>query len=136
MLNRLKNSFMRFMAGRYGPDSLYRFLFFLYLALIIINIFIGSPLIYYLSLAVLIYMMFRFFSKNIAKRQAENIKYWNFKEKIRKWVNLQKNKFKYRKTHIYRKCPNCKANIKLPKKAGNHICNCPKCKQNFNVSVR
>ncbi len=134
-MNKIKNAFIRFMTGRYGPDALYKFLLFLYIALIIVNIFIGSPLIHYLALAVLIYMMFRFFSKNIYKRQEENRKYRAIREKARKWINLQKNKFKFRKTHIYRKCPSCNANIKLPKIKGNHICNCPKCKKDFNVKV-
>ena len=135
MLNKLKTAFLRFMTGRYGPDAFYKFLLYVYIALIIINIFIGSAILYYLSLFVLIYMLFRFFSKNIYKRQEENRKYWVVHEKVRKWINLQKNKYKFRKTHIYRKCPNCKANIKLPKIKGKHTCTCPKCKTNFSVSV-
>ncbi len=135
-MNKIKSAILRFMAGRYGPDAFYKFLLFLYIALIIVNIFAGSVLIHYLALFVLIYMLFRFFSKNIYKRQEENRKYWLIREKVRKWINLQKNKYKFRKTHIYRKCPSCSVNIKLPKISGNHICTCPKCKTNFNVSVK
>lgn len=124
------------MQGRYGVDSFYKFLLWTYVAIVVVNIFVGSKILYFLSLFVFIYMFYRFFSKNIYKRQAENIKYWNFREKVRKGFNLQKNKWKFRKTHVYRKCPHCKANIKLPKKKGKGICNCPKCKKDFEVRVR
>ena len=109
------------MQGRYGIDAFYKFLMWTYFAVIILNIFIGSRILTYLSLFIFIYMFFRVFSKNIYKRQAENIKYWNIKEKVRKFINLQKNKIKYRKTHVYKKCPYCKANIKLPRKKGRGI---------------
>lgn len=136
IMNKLKNSFLKFMQGRYGIDAFYKFLMWTYFAVIILNIFIGSRILTYLSLFIFIYMFFRVFSKNIYKRQAENIKYWNIKEKVRKFINLQKNKIKYRKTHVYKKCPYCKANIKLPRKKGMGICNCPKCKKDFEVVVR
>lgn len=135
-MSKIKESFLRFMQGRYGVDSFYKFLLWTYVAIVVVNIFVGSKILYFLSLFVFIYMFYRFFSKNIYKRQAENIKYWNFREKVRKGFNLQKNKWKFRKTHVYRKCPHCKANIKLPKKKGKGICNCPKCKKDFEVRVK
>ncbi len=135
-MSKIKESFLRFMQGRYGVDSFYKFLLWTYVAIVVVNIFVGSKILYFLSLFVFIYMFYRFFSKNIYKRQAENIKYWNLREKVRKGFNLQRNKWKFRKTHVYRKCPHCKANIKLPKKKGKGICNCPKCKKDFEVRVR
>lgn len=135
-MSKIKESFLRFMQGRYGVDSFYKFLLWTYVAIVGVNIFVGSKILYFLSLFVFIYMFYRFFSKNVYKRQAENIKYWNLREKVRKGFNLQRNKWKFRKTHVYRKCPHCKANIKLPKKKGKGICNCPKCKKDFEVRVR
>ena len=58
----------KFMYGRYGPDELYKFLFELYIVLIIINLFIRSNILNFISLLVIIYMLFRFFSKKIYKR--------------------------------------------------------------------
>lgn len=133
IMNKIKSSFLKFMQGRYGMDSFYKFLLWTYFIIIVLNIFIGSSILGYISFFLFVYMMFRVFSKNIYKRQAENIKYWNTKEKVRKFINLQKNKWKFRKTHIYKKCPHCKADIKLPRKKGRGICNCPKCKKDFEV---
>ena len=46
---------------------------------------------------------------------------------IKGFFVLRKNKFRDRKTHVYRKCPHCKAQIRLPKVKGEHKCACPKC---------
>ena len=62
----------KFMYGRYGPDELYKFLFELYIVLIIINLFIRSNILNFISLLVIIYRGFRFFSKKIYKRSKEN----------------------------------------------------------------
>lgn len=39
----------KFMYGRYGPDELYKFLFELYIVLIIINLFIRSNILNFIS---------------------------------------------------------------------------------------
>ena len=57
-------------------------------------------------------MMFRVFSRNIYKRQNENAKFLKIKNKVIEKIKLRKKKWAYRKTHIYRKCPNCKAEIR------------------------
>ena len=44
------------MYGRYGPDELYKFLFELYIVLIIINLFIRSNILNFISLLVIIYI--------------------------------------------------------------------------------
>lgn len=59
----------KFMYGRYGPDELYKFLFELYIVLIIINLFIRSNILNFISLLVIIYMLFRFFPKKSIKDQ-------------------------------------------------------------------
>ena len=77
-------------------------------------------------MATVICIFFRTMSRNIAKRRAENQKFCNF-------FKLRKNKFRDRKTHVYRKCPSCKAVLRLPKAKGKHTVSCPKCKNKFSV---
>ena len=81
-------------------------------------------------------MFYRLLSRNIYKRQSENMKYLKIRDKVKGKITLQKRKWSERKTHIYRKCPNCKAEIRLPKKKGKHVCTCPRCKKNFEVKCR
>ena len=119
-----------FLQGRYGIDELYKFLFIIFWIIAIRN-----PIIYLLEIIICVYMMFRVFSRNIYKRQNENAKFLKIKNKVIEKIKLHKKKWADRKTHIYRKCPNCKAELRLPKKKGKHVCTCPRCKKDFDVIV-
>lgn len=123
----------RVMAGRYGVDQFGRALLWVYLGLAIAAL-VVRPL-YYVALALMVWMMFRIFSRNIYKRQMENQKYLRVIGKIKGWFQLQKNKFRDRKTHRYRTCPYCKATLRLPNKKGNHTVCCPKCNKDFQVKI-
>ena len=57
------------MYGRYGVDELYYGLFGLWLALIIVNMFVRSYIIYLLETAVIIYSLWRMLSKKKDKRR-------------------------------------------------------------------
>ena len=115
----------KFMYGRYGPDELYKFLFELYIVLIIINLFIRSNILNFISLLVIIYMLFRFFSQKIYKRSKENQLFLKIKVKFLKpfkVVNLNFN-------DKYNKCSKCGTILKLPlqTQAGFKKAKCPKC---------
>ena len=133
-MGKLKNKFYRFMYGRYGTDTLSKVLLYVYFAFVlictIVSIFVRSiwfSLFYYVVASALIVWMFsRMFSKNIAARKRENDKFCGF-------FRLRKNKFRDRKTHVYRKCPACKAVLRLPKAKGKHFVVCPRCKNRFEV---
>jgi len=125
-----------FFQGRYGIDELYKFLFILFWIIAILSIFIRNPIIYLLEILICVFMFYRLLSRNIYKRQSENMKYLKIRDKVKGKITLQKRKWSERKTHIYRKCPNCKAEIRLPKKKGKHVCTCPRCKKDFEVKCR
>ena len=133
-LGKFKYMIMRFMSGRYGPDELYNFLFILYFVLFAINIFVRSPIISLFMLFLLIYSFFRVFSKNLSARQRERAKYLIIKNKVTKKY-LQAKERHRDKTHIYKKCPYCKATIRFPRRKGKHSAICPRCKKDFNVRV-
>lgn len=136
MFYRLKQMLYRFMYGRYGNDSLGNFLFVLYLILVVANIFLGSLILYFLSLVTVFFMFFRMFSKNIPARSRENSRFLKIKNRFTGSFKLRSRRFKERKTHIYKKCPHCKATLRLPRNKGKHTCNCPKCHQSFKLTVR
>ena len=125
-----------FLQGRYGIDELYKFLFIIFWIIAILSIVVRNPIIYLLEILICFYMMFRALSRNIYKRQNENAKYIKIRDKVKGKLKLQKRKWNDRKTHIYRKCPNCKAEIRLPKIKGKHVCTCPSCKKDFDVKYR
>ncbi len=133
---RLKQRLAAFMYGRYGADNLYNFMMVLYLILIVLNIFLRSFILSLLELALIFLVFYRFFSRNIYKRSAENRKYLNIKSKIKGFFSLSKSKARDRKTHIYKKCPSCNSVLRLPRKKGKHTVKCPKCSNRFEVKVR
>lgn len=118
------------MYGRYGPDDLYQFLFKIYIFLIIINLFINNKILLLIELLIIFIMFYRFFSKNIYKRNNENQKYLKLKKKILKpFINIKRNIKD--KDHIYKKCPKCKTVLKLPvpTERGIKHAKCPNCKR-------
>ncbi|CDE10152.1 putative uncharacterized protein [Clostridium sp. CAG:354] len=135
-MNKLMYKMANFFQGRYGIDELYKFLFILFWIIAILSIFIRNPIIYLLEILICVFMFYRLLSRNIYKRQSENMKYLKIRDKVKGKITLQKRKWSERKTHIYRKCPNCKAEIRLPKKKGKHVCTCPRCKKDFEVKCR
>lgn len=140
--NDLGIKFQRFMYGRYGIDQLYRGLFWIYLLVLLIGVILGSAIdtrissvISIAGLAIIIFAFYRVFSKNIEKRRAENQKWLVFENGVKKEFRLMKDKWKFRKTHVFRKCPKCKAVLRLKREKGKHNVKCPHCKTDFEVKV-
>lgn len=125
----------RFMYGRYGNDNLNRFIAIFAFLIAVVNIFIDSIIIYLISLSLFIVSFLRMLSKNRYARSKENKAYLKITRKFIGFFKLTKNKWRDRKTHAYKKCPVCKAVLRLPKKKGKHIVNCPKCHNRFDINI-
>ena len=129
-----KSKLYRFMYGRYGTDTLGNVMLVSYIVITILYTFIGffvdsvwfDVAVWLVSTALAITVFYRMFSRNVVKRRKENERFCGF-------FRLRKNKFKDRKTHVYRRCPECKAVIRLPKAKGKHTVVCPRCKKRFSV---
>ncbi|MBO5797409.1 MAG: hypothetical protein J6R77_03565 [Clostridia bacterium] len=135
-MQRFYMALMRFMAGRYGVDALSRAFPWLYLALFIVNFFLRSWIVMLLELAVLAVWLFRMLSRNTVARVRENEWYLSKTARLRAWMRLQQNRWRYRHTHVFRTCSHCKALVRLPKtKRGRHTCNCPRCGREFSVKI-
>lgn len=127
--------FAMFMQGRYKMDQLNLVLLIICLALSFINVFPRSFIIYLLELIFLALFAFRFLSKNIYKRGAENRKFLLIWGKVRDFFVLNKNKIKEFKTHVYIKCPYCKAQLRVKRINGKHKVRCPRCGESFEKKI-
>ena len=134
-MRKLKYWLFRFFSGRYGTDTLNKALTWIYVGGVIlytiVTVFVPpSPwvgfLYFIISTLMMVWIFFRMLSRNIVARRRENEKFCGF-------FKLRKNKFRDRKTHVYRKCPQCKAVLRLPKSKGKHFVVCPRCKNRFKV---
>ena len=132
----MKEKFRQFMSGRYGADQLNRFLSIAVIALCVIMLFfknnatVGS-ILSLVTWGLLIYSIFRMFSRNYEKRSAENRRYLEIKNKITSKFDLIKRQIKDRKTHKYYSCPQCGKTVRVPKGKGKIRITCPNCANSF-----
>lgn len=127
---KLLNKIQKFMYGRSGLDALSMFLFQIYIVLLIVNIFVNSKIISFISLLLASLALFRILSRDIYRRSNENVKFLKLKKKVLKPFNNIKRNFKD-KDHVYKKCHYCKTTLKLPlpNKRGLRKVKCTKCKK-------
>ena len=123
--------FRRFMAGRYGTDSLNKLLSVVSIILLLLSMFTRWMILYPIALLFLLCSLFRSFSRNTWKRGRENQIYWKATQKIRTGFQTMKTRFAQRKTHRFYKCKSCRATLRVPKGRGRMVITCPKCKEKF-----
>ncbi len=147
-----RNRFYRFMQGRNGVDAFAKFLnklsfgclfaaiLFTFVSLICLrhNAQTASTvfrILYYvvfgIGIALLVLWIFRVFSRNVAKRQAENTRYEYRMQKCRRRIAAWKQQWKDRKTYKYFNCPNCRQRIRAPRHKGKIRVTCSKCAHVF-----
>ena len=126
-LRRIGNALVRFMYGRNGADQLSLATLLLSIVLDAANMFVKNDTVYLvlgaLSGALVVWMIFRMFSKNLAKRRAENAKFlqlvwWPLKQKFTAIRDRE---------HKYFTCPNCRTVCRVPRGKGTLRITCPKC---------
>lgn len=130
-MNKFQNALSRFMAGRYGSDQFNIFLLVLAVVLMILNLFfIRNSFVSTVVWLLLIYNLFRTYSRNIYKRREENEKYLALLQPLKKRINIIKKNHQD-KEHKYFLCPNCKQMVRVPRGRGKITITCPKCKHQF-----
>ena len=113
---RFTEKLARMMYGRYGNDNFNRFILVMACILAVVNVFEPNIVMSLLPTVLIFWCTFRMLSRNIAARRRENSRYLKIIGPIKNKIKLLKNKFKDRKTHVYKKCPKCKAVLRLPKR--------------------
>ena len=129
----MQNALIRFMYGRNGFDPLNRFLFWVVLILDIASILLArgeSPLGGILSLVVTaawLLLLFRTFSRNLAKRREENQKFVSWWWRVKNKMSGAKARHADR-DHKYFTCRSCGAICRVPVGKGKIVITCPKCR--------
>ena len=130
-LQRLKESFARFMVGRHGPDNLGMFTLIGGLACSLLGSFTRIGIFPVIGFALYCWTIFRMFSRNHEARLAENRKYISltsgWKTKTRQFAKRMKNRRDYK----YFKCPQCKVLLRLKRGCGEKDITCVRCGHQF-----
>lgn len=118
----------RFMYGRCGVDQLNIFLLIAAVVLNVISLLLTrlgavcaaiGVVVNLLAYGVLIWYLFRFFSRNLEKRILENRHFLAWKSRLTDRQNR------------YYRCPNCKQTVRVPRGRGKICIKCPKCSEKF-----
>ena len=134
IFQKMGNAIARFMYGRNGMDQLNRMLFWTYLVLWLAEMVVSVTLknrfvtdVFAVFLPVLmLYILFRMFSKNLYKRRAENQKWVNFAWRMKSGRESAAAR-RADKDHRYFTCKNCKTICRVPVGKGKIVITCPKC---------
>ena len=122
-LAKLSAAMRRFMAGRYGTDRLNTTILIVGVVCYFLSMFLPLPqaklALIGISYALLIWSVFRSFSRNTYKRYQENRKYLQLVDRIRD------------REHRYFNCPKCRQPVRVPRGKGKIAITCPKCRERF-----
>lgn len=128
-MRRFRDALCRFMYGRNGVDALNWALFALELALSVVCSFVRvravASVLSFLSFVLMFIVLIRIFSRNLARRQAENAKFltwWTPKANAIRGAKARRAD----KAHKYVRC-SCGAYCRVPKNIGKVELTCPKC---------
>ena len=128
-MSKFRNALYRFMYGCNGVDALSWALVVLEVVLSLLSSFIHvrgvSQALYFVSTALMFVVLLRIFSRNLARRQAENAKFltwWTPKANAIRGARARRAD----KAHKYVRC-SCGAYCRVPKNIGKVELTCPKC---------
>lgn len=122
------------MVGRYGQDQLGRFITFLALVILLVNLFFNRASLPSIALVLIIYSYYRIFSRDINARYRENQKFLDAVEPLRRTIFTSKTRYNNRKTYKYIKCPTCKLKMKVPRGKGKIRVTCKSCGNKFIIN--
>ncbi len=125
---------MQFMSGRYGLDEFFYVLFVIATVLSVVNCIVRSIWLQFVVYAIIVYAFFRVMSRNTEARRRENLAFVKLKTGLINKRSIRRQR-KADYSHIYKKCPNCRAVLRLPRRKGKHTTVCPKCNKEFKVRV-
>lgn len=128
-MSKFRNALYRFMYGRNGVDALSWALVVLEVVLSLLSSFIHvrgvSQALYFVSTVLMFVVLLRIFSRNLARRQAENAKFltwWTPKANAIRGARARRAD----KAHKYVRC-SCGAYCRVPRGVGRVELTCPKC---------
>lgn len=135
---KLRQWFSKFMYGRYGIDEYGRFLSIVALIPLFLSFIIREKVgagLFGVTLAILIYQYFRLFSRQTAKRQAENQVYLKVKNRVANEFRGMKSRFSQRKKYKFFRCKKCHAYLRVPRGKGKVSIRCSRCGNQFSAKA-
>ena len=122
-MSKFKQAIRRFMTGRYGTDKLTTWVLVTALILNLVSMFIhfwiANLVLTVCSYSLMVWAIFRTFSRNTYKRYRENRRFLMMLDRVKD------------RQHRYYDCPKCRQPVRVPRGKGKILITCPKCKEKF-----
>lgn len=134
--DKIRYGLQKMMVGRNGPDKLSFLMLWIGVVLLVAAMVFNSVILNTIALIVYILAIFRVFSRNLAKRSAENRAYLQKTNQVRTAIKHHRNRFKLRKEYRYFKCPQCKSWLRVPRGAGKVKVTCGQCGNQFSYIAK
>ena len=119
----LASGIQRFMYGRYGHDKLNRAILTAGLVMMLLTLFTPGKMLDLIltvgSYGLLVWSLFRCFSRNHYKRYQENRRFLLMQDRMKD------------KNNRYFDCPKCRQTVRVPRGKGKIAITCPKCREKF-----
>jgi predicted RNA-binding Zn-ribbon protein involved in translation (DUF1610 family) len=119
-LYRLRWKIQKYMQGRNGVDELNRALVYGALVLYVLAMILQSAILDSFAFLIMVYSLYRTFSKKLYVRREENRKFVT-------WLETTRIKMEQRKDYKIFKCKGCGRNIRVPRGKGKIEVTCPMC---------
>jgi len=120
MWEKIKAGIQKFMYGRYGIDELNKVILVASLVMCILSLFIKQMWISLLCWGLMLWWVFRAFSKNTTAR-------WNENEKFMGFIKYVKAVFTQGREYKVFRCRKCGRIIRVPRRHGRVEVTCPQC---------
>lgn len=128
----MKNKIRAFLSNAYGFDQLSQHIYYLAIVLFVISLFTKNNIPRTISLALMLYSLYRSLSNKRSQRARELVLY-------RRYIRYIKVRFKITKLNItdrkykYFICKTCHKQLRVPRNRGKLEVTCSNCRSKFDV---
>jgi len=127
----MRNWLQNFMVGRNGFDRLCLVQALGALALDTLGRLTGWEFLTFLGTGMLVWMLYRALSRNLARRQAENQQMLSLRSRTRSDVQAWHARRQQRREFRFFRCPGCRNWLRVPRGKGKIQITCPRCGHRF-----
>ena len=126
----IRSKLQQFMIGRNGADQFSFATLLTGLLVSFLSSIFSSSILSFLSTLLMVYTIFRMFSRRLDKRRAENARFLSIFRTVKRKLSSTLAHMKDRE-HRYFRCPNCKQQMRVPRGKGRIQVTCRSCGVTF-----
>lgn len=129
----MKERIRKFFQNAHGMDRLSQHLYYVSIAFFVLSLFTKYSILRMLALLGLLVSLWRSLSQKHYKRTQENLVYSKHYNRVKARVKVFFLNIRYFRKYKYVVCKSCNQQLRVPKKQGEIIVTCPRCRNKFEI---